>query len=154
MKSIAPAILLAATLGSGSAIAAPSHAAADAQALFTRFIAAQNAHDTAGVKSMLWNSADMLAFSRGVETRGTDAVAARFQDYYKGTWHLDPDMTKYHAAVMTDRIVQVLVPITFTRGLPGAKPQSDVFLISQTYVKEPGGWRVASIMPIANTQLK
>ena len=48
----------------------------------------------------------------------------------------------------------ILVPIVFTRGLPGKPPQDNVFLISQTLIRDASGWHIASILPIANTQLK
>jgi hypothetical protein len=108
----------------------------------------------AQVKSLLWNSPEMLFFSRGTETRGAEAVVARFKDYYQGTWQLQPDMSNFHVAVISNDVVQILVPIVFSRALPGAQPQSDTFLISQTFVRDPQGWHVASILPIANTQLK
>jgi hypothetical protein len=50
--------------------------------------------------------------------------------------------------------MQILVPVVFTRGLPGKPPQDNIFLISQTFVRDANGWHVASILPIANTQLK
>lgn len=153
MRKVALSLLLALTLGSaGTASADPSDA--DARGLFTSFVAAQNAHDVDKVKSLLWDSPQMLFFSRNVETRGAEAVANRFKDYYQGIWHLEPDMAKFHTAIISDDVVQILVPIVFTRGLPGAKAQSDTFLISQTFVKGSHGWRVASILPIANTQFK
>jgi hypothetical protein len=126
----------------------------EARAFFTKFVAAQNAHDVNGVKSMLWDSPGMLWFGRNVETRGRDAVAERFGEYYQGTWHLEPDMSQFHVAVISNDVMQVLVPIVFTRGLPGQPSQDNKFLISQTFVHDSAGWHVASIMPIANTQLK
>jgi hypothetical protein len=126
----------------------------EARAFFVKFVAAQNAHNADDVKAMLWNSPSMLWFSRGVETRGRDVVADRFREYYEGTWHLEPDMSQFRAAVITDEVMQVLVPIVFTRGLPGKPPQDNTFLISQTFVRDASGWHVASILPIANTQLK
>jgi hypothetical protein len=136
---------------------APASAAADeteARAFFTKFVAAQNAHDVSDVKSMLWDSPGMLWFGRNVETRGRDAVADRFREYYEGTWHLEPDMSQFHVAVISNDVMQILVPIVFTRGLPGQPSQDNKFLISQTFVHDANGWHVASIMPIANTQLK
>jgi hypothetical protein len=47
--------------------------------------------------------------------------------------------------------MQILVPIVFTRGLPGKPPQDNTFLISKTFVRDANG--IASILPIANTQL-
>ncbi len=126
----------------------------EARAFFTKFVAAQNAHDVDKVKSMLWDSPGMLWFGRNVETRGRDAVADRFAEYYKGTWHLEPDMSQFHVTVISDDVMQILVPIVFTRGLPGQPAQDNRFLISQTFVHDASGWHVASILPIANTQLK
>ncbi|MBM9400026.1 hypothetical protein JUN65_00235 [Gluconacetobacter azotocaptans] len=50
--------------------------------------------------------------------------------------------------------MQILVPITFTRGLPGKPAQDNTFLISQTLVRAAVGCRVATILPIANTEIK
>jgi hypothetical protein len=151
--SLSAVLLVMLTVASGE----PASAAADeteARAFFTKFVAAQNAHNADDVKAMLWNSPSMLWFSRGVETRGRDAVADRFREYYEGTWHLEPDMSQFHASVITDDVMQILVPIIFTRGLAGKPPQDNTFLISQTFVRDANGWHVASILPIANTQLK
>jgi hypothetical protein len=144
--------VLMATVSGGHASAAADEA--EARAFFTKFVAAQNAHDVDDVKSMLWDSPGMLWFGRNVETRGRDAVADRFREYYQGTWHLEPDMSQFHVAVISNDVMQVLVPIVFTRGLPGQPSQDNKFLISQTFVHDANGWHVASIMPIANTQLK
>ncbi|RXT33693.1 DUF4440 domain-containing protein [Bradyrhizobium betae] len=136
----------------GPALAAANDA--EARTIFEKFIAAQNAHNADNVKALLWNSPATLLFARGIETRGRDAVADRFKTYYAGTWHLEPDMSKFHVAVISNEVMQVLVPIVFTRGLPGKPPQQNTFLISQTYVQDANGWSVASIMPVANTELK
>jgi hypothetical protein len=147
------ALCLAATVWSaGPALAAANDA--EARTIFETFIAAQNAHNSDDVKALLWNSPGTLLFARGIETRGRDAVADRFKTYYEGTWHLEPDMSKFHVAVISNEVIQVLVPIVFTRGLPGKPPQQNTFLISQTYVQDANGWSVASIMPVANTELK
>ena len=145
-------VVLIIVASGGHAAAAADEAAA--RAFFAKFVAAQNAHNADDVKSMLWNSPSMLWFSRGVETRGRDAVAARFKEYYGGTWHLEPDMSQFHVATISDDVMQILVPIVFTRGLPGKPPQDNAFLISQTFVRDAEGWHIASILPIANTQLK
>ena len=66
---------------------------------------------------MLWNSPSTLLFARGIETRGRDTVADRFKAYYEGTWHLEPDMSKFHVAVISNEVMQVLVPIVPPRSL-------------------------------------
>jgi ketosteroid isomerase-like protein len=145
------AVMMMAVPGGQASAAADE---AEARAFFTKFVAAQNAHDVDSVKSMLWDSPGMLWYGRGVETRGREAVAERFGEYYQGTWHLEPDMSQFHVTVVSNDVMQILVPIVFTRGIPGQPSQDNKFLISQTYVSDAEGWHVASIMPIANTQLK
>jgi hypothetical protein len=150
--SLAAALLLVAVTAASGGHAAANES--EARAVFAKFVAAQNAHAVDDVKAMLWNSPSMLLFARGVETRGPEAVAARFKEYYEGTWHLEPDMSQFRVAAFSSDVVQILVPIVFTRGLPGKPPQENTFLISQTFVRDATGWHVASILPIANTQLK
>ncbi|MCP3411793.1 DUF4440 domain-containing protein [Bradyrhizobium sp. CCGB01] len=151
--TVTAALFLSATAWSpGPVLAAADDA--EARTIFEKFIAAQNAHNADDVKAMLWNSPGTLLFARGIETRGRDAVADRFRGYYEGTWHLEPDMSKFHVAVISNEVMQVLVPIVFTRGLPGKPPQQNTFLISQTYVRDANGWSVASVLPVANTELK
>jgi hypothetical protein len=152
--SIGAAVLffMMAVAPGGHASAAANEA--EARALFVKFVAAQNAHNVSDVKALLWKSPSMLLYARNVETRGPEAVADRFKQYYEGTWHLEPDMSQFRVAVISDDVMQILVPIVFTRGLPGKPSQDNTFLISQTFVYDANGWRVASIMPIANTELK
>ena len=152
--SSAAAFLILAVLVALSGRVAAAADEIEARTIFTKFVTAQNAHDADAVKALLWNSPSMLWFSRGLETRGRDAVTARFEEYYQGTWHLEPDMSHFHAAAISTDVMQILVPIVFTRGLPGKPPQDNKFLISQTLVRDASGWYVASILPIANTQLK
>jgi hypothetical protein len=153
VAAFAAALFLAATFWpAGGAQAAANDA--EARTIFEKFIAAQNAHDADAVKAMLLNSPGTLLFARNIETHGRDEVAARFKTYYEGTWHLEPDMSKFRVAVISNEVLQILVPIVFTRGLPGKPPQQNTFLISQTYVQDANGWHVASILPIANTELK
>ena len=115
-------VLAVVTIASGGHASAAANET-EARALFTKFVAAQNAHNAGDVKAMLWNSPSMLWFSRGVETRGREAVADRFKEYYEGTWHLEPDMSQFRVAVISNDVMQILVPIVFTRGLPGNPPQ-------------------------------
>jgi len=124
----------------------------EARQFFERF-AAQNAHDLATVGSMLWNSEDFLWVTRGVQVRGSETALNVFGSYYKGTWHLDPDTNQLQATALPDGTVQILVPVTFTRGEPGQAAQQATFLISQTIIRD-NGWHVATILPIADTHLK
>jgi hypothetical protein len=47
-----------------------------------------------------------------------------------------------------------VVPVVFTRGLPGQPSQDNKFMVTQTLVHDANGWHIASIISIANTQPK
>ena len=149
VRALVALILVTLPLAPARAAEAP-----DPRAFFEDFVAAQNAHDAEKVRSMLWDGPQMLWITRGIQIRGADAVTARFREYYQATWQLDPDMSKFEATALGDGVAQVLVPITFTRGNPGQPPQQARILISQTYVRVGAEWRVASILAVADTQLK
>ena len=125
LSATAMLLALAVTIGSAGQRAAANDA--EARTIFEKFIAAQNAHDADAVKAMLLDSPSTLLFARNVDTRGRDAVAARFREYYEGTWHLEPDMSKFRVAVISNDVMQVLVPIVFTRGRPGKPAQQNTF---------------------------
>ena len=121
VAAFAAALFLAATSWSaGPALAAADDA--EARTIFEKFIAAQNAHDADDVKAMLRNSPGTLLFARGIETTGRDAVAARFKGYYEGTWHLEPDMSKFRVAVISNEVMQILVPSSSRAVFPASRP--------------------------------
>ena len=138
--------------------AVPGRASASAEdeirLLFGRLVAAQNAHDAAQVVALLWDSPDVLWLTRGVEVRGKAAIADELATHFAGTWHLEPDMSQFRWTAISADAGQILVPVAFTRGLAGQPPQTDIFLISQTLVRDAAGWHIASILPVANTRLK
>jgi hypothetical protein len=125
-----------------------------ARDLFTKFVAAQNAHSVSDVRTTLWNSPSMLLYARGVEIRGPEAVADRFKEFYGGTWHIEPDMSRFRVTAISTDVLQVLVPVVFTQGLPGQPSRDNKFTVSQTYVRGKNDWHIASIIPIPDTQLK
>ncbi len=56
-------------------------------------------------------------------------------------------MSRFQSTAIAVDVVQILVPITFTRGLRGKPAQDNTF-------RSAVGWRVAAILPIANTQIE
>ena len=150
VSAVTFAALSAAFLGPASA--APNED--EARRVFDQLVAAQNAHDVTRVLEMLWDSPDLLWFTRGTEVRGKAAIADELATHFAGTWHLEPDMTHFRWTEISEDSGQILVPAAFTRGRAGQPQQTDTFLISQTLVRDSTGWHVAAILPVANTQLK
>ena len=120
----------------------------DVRAAFDQFVKAQNAHDVAAVREVLLDSPNFLWVTRGAPVWGRDAALQRFESLYLGTWKLSPDMQNLKTVLVSETTAQLYVPITFNVGAPG-QPAPDVpFLMNQTLVKTPGGWRIANILPI------
>jgi hypothetical protein len=126
----------------------------EVRTFYEKFIAAQNDHDAASVEKMIWNSPNFLWVSRGKQIRGANDAMQTYRSYYAGTWMVETDMTQFQAVELPNEMVQILVPITFTRGAAGQPSQRAAFLISQTLFKDPAGWHITTILPVANTQLK
>jgi len=155
MKGMTVALgLVTSALFMVSTPASAASAVEEAQAVFQTFVTAQNAHDAAAVKSQLWNSPEFLWVTRGKQIRGTENAMEVFRSYYAATWQVAPEMQNLHAVQVTPDVVQILVPINFTRGNLGEAPQQARFLISQSIIHDTTGWHIASIMPIADTSFK
>ena len=62
------------------------------------------------------------------------------------------DMTRFSVTPIADGVGQLLVPVTFSRGVSGQPAQNAEYLISQTLVNNAEGWHITTILPVANTQ--
>ena len=120
----------------------------EVRATMERFVTAQNAHDLGAVRELLIDSPQFLWITRGAPVWGREAALARFEALYRGTWKLEPAMSELRVLPLNDRAVQTYVPITFTIGAAGQPPTTTRFLMNQVLVKNPDGWKVASILPI------
>ena len=118
------------------------------RAAFDQFVKAQNAHDVAGVRELLLDSPRFLWVTRGTPIWGRDAALKRFEALYQGTWKLSPDLPNLKAVFVSDTTAQLHVPIIFNIGPAGQAAPDAPFLMNQTLVKTPAGWRIANILPI------
>ena len=133
------------TFSSTAVRAAPED---DVRAVFDQFVSAQNSHDLRAVRELLLDSPNFLWVTRGTAIWGRDAALKRFEALYQGTWKLSPDTPNLRAVLLSDTTAQVHVPITFNIGVLGQPAPDAPFLMNQTLIKTPGGWRIANILPI------
>jgi hypothetical protein len=120
----------------------------EVRAAFEQFVVVQNAHDIKKLPSLILDSPDFLWITRGTAVWGYAEAIKRFEGLYVGTWKLEPDMAGFRIVILRPELAQLYVPIDFTIGLPGQAAQTTRFLMNQTLVKDPQGWKVASILPI------
>jgi ketosteroid isomerase-like protein len=120
----------------------------EVKAQFSKFVAAQNAHDLKAVGDMLLDSPQFLWITRGAPIWGREAALKRFEALYQGTWSLDPKTDELKVFEIQPGVAQLYVPITFMVAPAGQTAQPTRFLMNQILVKTPEGWKVSSILPI------
>ena len=125
---------------------ASAPAQAQIRAVFTRFIAAQNAHDRAGVAETLLDSIEFAwAPDDGASVWGRDEAMEAFQDEWKGTWKLEPQQSGLRIAGIAPDTAVLITPLMLTEGDPGKPPSTVPVRWSGVFVKTSAGWRLASI---------
>ena len=117
----------------------------DVRAVFDQFVKAQNSYDIVGVRELLLDSPNFLWVTRGMPVWGREAALKRFESLYQGTWKLSPDLSNLKTVLVSETTAQLYVPITFNIGASGQPAPDTSFLMNQTLVKTPAGWRIASI---------
>ncbi len=115
---------------------------------FSKFVAAQNAHDLKAVGDMLLDSPQFLWITRGAPIWGREAALKRFEALYQGTWSLDPKTDELKVFELQPGVAQLYVPITFMIAPAGQTAQPTRFLMNQILVKTPEGWKISSVLPI------
>ena len=120
----------------------------EVKAQFSKFVAAQNAHDLKAVGDMLLDSPHFLWITRGAPIWGREAALKRFEALYQGTWTLDPKTDEIKVFEVQSGVAQLYVPITFMIAPAGQTAQPMRFLMNQILVKTSDGWKVSSVLPI------
>jgi hypothetical protein len=115
-------------------------------AVYARFIAGQNAHDRAAVSDVLLDSKDFVwAQMGGNSLWGHKEAMDAFQEQWKGTWTLDPQLKEVRIASVAPNVAVLITPLLFTQGDPGGKPSTVPIRWGGAFVKTGAGWRISSI---------
>jgi hypothetical protein len=134
---------------SGAAAAAVSAGGAaqmEVMAVYTRYIAGQNAHDRAVVSELLLDSKDFVWGQYGGNSIwGYKEAIEAFEEAWKGTWKLDPQMEELRIASVSPGVAVLITPLLSTQGDPGKNPSTSPIRWGGVFVKTKSGWRIASI---------
>jgi SnoaL-like domain len=115
-------------------------------AVFTRFIAGQNARDRAAVSQVLLDSKEfVLGQSGGNSVWGYKESLDAFEAAWQGTWILDPQTKELRIASASPGTCVLVTPLLFTQGPAGKTPSTVAIRWSGVFVKTPTGWRISSI---------
>ncbi len=111
------------------------------RSVFTRFVAAQNAHDLKAVGELISDSPDVLWITQGHVERGRNAVLYHFANLFHGTWSVDPDWSTFQVLMLNIATAELFVRVSATDGGAAKSTQLD-----QVLIKTKRGWRVLSII--------
>jgi hypothetical protein len=128
------------------AVSAGGAAQMEVMAVYTRYIAGQNAHDRAIVSEVLLDSKDFVwAQYGGNSIWGYEEALEAFEEAWKGTWKLDPQTDELHIASLSPGMAVLITPLLSTVGDPGKSPSTIPIRWGGVFVKTKSGWRIASI---------
>jgi hypothetical protein len=132
----------------GGAGAAEAGTEDEVRGMFEKFVAAQNAHDTAAVQELLHDSPQFLWITRGMQVWGRTAAVQRFATLHQGTWKLEPDWAALRIVAVGSETAHLVVPVTFTTGAAGQPPVQTRMFLNQVLLRTAAGWRVTTIVPV------
>jgi hypothetical protein len=121
--------------------------------LYRNLIEAENRHDLAEVRTMLWNSPSALFVAKTATAAegnwagfwGTDVVVEHLSDLYKaGPFAIDPDYDGEKVVGLSLDVAETYVPVKITIAYAGQTPLPKPFLMIVDWVRTPEGWRVAT----------
>jgi hypothetical protein len=116
-------------------------------------IDAENRHDIAAVRPLVWESKDALFVAKTATPAegnwagfwGTDVVLQHLDDLYKaGPFRIEPDYDKEKVVALSPDVAETYVPVNITVAYAGQTPVPKPFLMILEWVRTPGGWRMAT----------
>jgi len=123
------------------------------KALYRRLIDAENRHDIAAVRSLVWVSPNALFVAKTATAAegnwagfwGTDAVLQHLDDLYKaGPFKIEPDYDKEKVVALSRDVTETYVPVNITVAYAGQTPVPKPFLMILEWVRTQHGWRMAT----------
>ena len=132
------------------------------KSLYEQLIDAENRHDIAAVKSLVWVSPSTLFVAKTATAAegnwagfwGSDVVLQHLDDLYKaGPFHIEPDYDKEKVVALGRDVAETYVPVSITVAYAGQDPVPKPFLMILNWVRTKDGWRMATdiALPIPPT---
>lgn len=121
--------------------------------LYKQLIDAENRHDIAAVRPMIWESPNTLFVAKTATAAqgnwagfwGTDVVLNHLDDLYKaGPFKIEPDYDKEKVVALSADVAETYVPVRITVAYAGQDPVPKPFLMILEWVRTPEGWRMAT----------
>jgi hypothetical protein len=130
-----------------------AHEVEELRTLYKRLIDAENRHDIAAIRPLVWDSQNALFVAKTATPAegnwagfwGTEVVLQHLDDLYKaGPFQIDPDYEKEKVVALSHDVAETYVPVNITVAYAGQTPVPKPFLMILEWVRTPRGWRMAT----------
>ena len=116
------------------------------------FIEAENRHDLAAVRQMVWQSPDTLFVAKTATPAegnwagfwGADVVMQHFAELYAGTFVMAPHYDRVKTVGLTGDVAETYAPLDISVSYAGQTATPKPFLMIVTWVRTPDGWKMAT----------
>ena len=121
--------------------------------LYRKLIEAENHHDLAEVRTMVWDAPSTLFVAKTATAAegnwagfwGTDVVMQHLAEIYDaGSFQIDPDYDKEKVVGLTRDVAETYVPVKISVAYAGQTPVPKPFLMILDWIRTPAGWRMAT----------
>jgi hypothetical protein len=120
--------------------------------LYRALIDAENRHDLSAVRTMVWQSPDMLFVAKTATPAegnwagfwGTEVVLQHFQDLYQGIFFMEPDYSRVKTVSLTKDVAETYAPLSISVGYAGQTSVPKPFLMVVTWIRTIAGWKMAT----------
>lgn len=125
---------------------------AEIRALYKQLIDAENAHDLATVRRMVWKSPSALFVAKTKTPAegnwagfwGAETVVDHIGELFQGTFLMTPDYDREKVVQLSRDVMQTYVPLDISVGYAGQSGTPKPFLMIVEWVRVHGEWKMAT----------
>ena len=153
-----PAKFLAAVLGSVLLLlslragASASGTEEEIRNIYRNLIDAENRHDLAAVRELVWNSPSTLFVAKAPVGWhgywGVEDVMQHLHDMYQRPFRIDPIYEEEKVVFLTPEIAETYVPVRISVAYGGQNPTPKPFVMVLVWIHTPQGWKMTTDIPI------
>jgi ketosteroid isomerase-like protein len=119
---------------------------------YKNLIDAENGHDLAAVKGMVWDSPLALFVAKAPVGWhgywGIDDVMQYLHDMYQQPFRIDPVYEEEKVVFITPDVAEAYAPVRITVAYGGQNPVPKPFIMVLVWIKTPKGWKMTTDIPI------
>jgi hypothetical protein len=119
---------------------------------YKKLIDAENKHDLAAVRALVWNSPSTLFVAKAPVGWhgywGIEVVMQHLHDMYQQPFRIEPIYEEEKNVCITPEIAETYAPVRITVAYGGQNPVPKPFVMVLLWIKTSQGWKMTTDIPI------